>query len=44
MQFTVLIIDDDPQFRRAASELLAARGYRVVGAAGRRRRLREARP
>jgi CheY-like chemotaxis protein len=34
MQFTVLIIDDDPQFRRAASELLAARGYRVVGAAG----------
>lgn len=34
MQSTVLIIDDDPQFRRAASELLAARGYRVVGAAG----------
>ena len=34
MQSTVLIIDDDPQFRRAASELLAARGYRVIGAAG----------
>jgi DNA-binding NarL/FixJ family response regulator len=34
MQSTVLIVDDDPQFRRAAGELLAARGYRVVGEAG----------
>jgi DNA-binding NarL/FixJ family response regulator len=34
MESTVLIVDDDPQFRRAAAELLAARGYRVVGAAG----------
>jgi DNA-binding NarL/FixJ family response regulator len=28
---TVLIVDDDPGFGRAASEMLAARGYRVVG-------------
>jgi DNA-binding NarL/FixJ family response regulator len=34
MESTVLIVDDDPQFRRAAAELLAARGYRVVGEAG----------
>lgn len=31
---TELVIDDDPQFRRAAAELLAARGYEVVGEAG----------
>ena len=30
----MLIVDDDPVFRRAAAELLAARGYRVVGEAG----------
>jgi DNA-binding NarL/FixJ family response regulator len=30
---TVLIVDDDPQFRRVAAELLAARGCRVVGEA-----------
>jgi DNA-binding NarL/FixJ family response regulator len=34
MQSTVLIVDDDPQFRRAVAELLAARGYGVVGEAG----------
>jgi DNA-binding NarL/FixJ family response regulator len=31
---TVLIIDDDPRFRRVAAELLVDRGYRVVGEAG----------
>jgi two-component system nitrate/nitrite response regulator NarL len=31
---TVLIVDDDPQFRRVAAELLDDRGYRVVGGAG----------
>jgi DNA-binding NarL/FixJ family response regulator len=30
----VLIIDDQPVFRRAARELLEARGYSVVGEAG----------
>ena len=30
---TVLIVDDDPGFIRAAAEMLAARGYRVVGQA-----------
>jgi DNA-binding NarL/FixJ family response regulator len=34
MESTVLIVDDDPQFRRIAAELLAVRGYRVVGEAG----------
>jgi DNA-binding NarL/FixJ family response regulator len=34
MERTVCIVDDDSQFRRAAAELLAARGYRVVGDAG----------
>jgi DNA-binding NarL/FixJ family response regulator len=34
MQSTVLIIDDDRQFRRLVAELLVARGYRVVGEAG----------
>jgi DNA-binding response OmpR family regulator len=34
MESTVLIVDDDPQFRRAVAELLAARGYRVLGQAG----------
>ena len=34
MECTVLIVDDDPQFRRVAAELLADRGYRVVGEAG----------
>jgi CheY-like chemotaxis protein len=33
MESTVLIVDDDPEFRRIAAELLAARGYRVVGEA-----------
>jgi DNA-binding NarL/FixJ family response regulator len=33
MTSTVLIVDDDPQFRRVVTELLAARGYRVVGEA-----------
>lgn len=33
MQLTVLIVDDDPQFRRCARSLLAARGYWVVGEA-----------
>jgi len=31
---TVVIIDDQPTFRRAARTLLAARGYDVVGEAG----------
>jgi DNA-binding NarL/FixJ family response regulator len=31
---TILIVDDDPGFGRAATELLTARGYRVVGHAG----------
>jgi DNA-binding NarL/FixJ family response regulator len=30
----VLIVDDDGDFRRTASRLLAERGYRVVGQAG----------
>jgi len=34
MESTVLIVDDDPQFRRVALELLSARGYRVIGEAG----------
>jgi DNA-binding NarL/FixJ family response regulator len=34
MEVTVLIVDEDPQFRRLAAELLAARGYRVVGEVG----------
>ena len=34
MEHTILIVDDDPQFRRVAAELLADRGYRVVGEAG----------
>jgi DNA-binding NarL/FixJ family response regulator len=34
MGTTVLIVDDDPGFRRVAAELLAARGYRVIGEAG----------
>jgi CheY-like chemotaxis protein len=34
MEHTILIVDDDQQFRRVAAELLAARGYRVVGEAG----------
>jgi DNA-binding NarL/FixJ family response regulator len=33
MQGTVLIIDDDPGFRAALAELLADRGYQVVGEA-----------
>lgn len=33
LQTTVLIVDDDPGFGRAAAEMLAARGYRVVGKA-----------
>jgi two-component system, response regulator PdtaR len=31
---TILIVDDDLPFRRAAAELLADRGFRVVGFAG----------
>jgi CheY-like chemotaxis protein len=34
MECTVLIVDDDAQFRRVVAELLADRGYRVVGEAG----------
>ena len=34
MECTVLIVDDDAQFRRVAAELLADGGYRVVGEAG----------
>jgi DNA-binding NarL/FixJ family response regulator len=34
MKSTVLIVDDDATFRRALGELLADRGYRVVGEAG----------
>jgi DNA-binding NarL/FixJ family response regulator len=30
----VLIVDDDPGFRRVAADLLADRGYRLVGSAG----------
>ena len=33
IQTTVLIVDDDPGFGRAAAEMLVARGYRVVGKA-----------
>jgi DNA-binding NarL/FixJ family response regulator len=33
VNITVLIVDDDPRFRRAAAELLADRGYQVVGEA-----------
>lgn len=33
IQTTVLIVDDDPGFGRAAAELLTDRGYRVVGRA-----------
>jgi DNA-binding NarL/FixJ family response regulator len=33
MEVTVLIVDDDPQFRGVVAEMLASRGYRVVGAA-----------
>ena len=33
-QTTILIVDDDLPFRRAAAELLADRGFRVVGCAG----------
>jgi CheY-like chemotaxis protein len=33
MDSTVLVIDDDPELRRALRELLADRGYRVVGEA-----------
>jgi DNA-binding NarL/FixJ family response regulator len=32
-QTTVLIVDDDSGFGRAAAEMLGARGYRVVGKA-----------
>jgi DNA-binding NarL/FixJ family response regulator len=32
-QPTILIVDDDLPFRRAAAELLADRGFRVVGCA-----------
>jgi DNA-binding NarL/FixJ family response regulator len=31
VQTTVLIVDDDPGFGRVAAEMLAVRGYRVVG-------------
>jgi CheY-like chemotaxis protein len=33
VQTTVLIVDDDPGFGRVAAEMLAARGYQVVGQA-----------
>jgi DNA-binding NarL/FixJ family response regulator len=33
MAISVLIVDDDGSFRRAAAELLADRGYHVVGEA-----------
>ncbi|MGD1051820.1 MAG: response regulator transcription factor [Solirubrobacteraceae bacterium] len=33
MQTSVLIVDDDPGFGRAAAEVLTARGYRVLGQA-----------
>jgi len=33
MQISVLIVDDDPGFGRAAAEMLADRGYRVLGQA-----------
>ena len=32
-EVTVLIVDDDPGFGRAASEMLAVRGYTVIGQA-----------
>ena len=32
---TVVIVDDDEDFRRSAAALLELRGYRVVGGAGR---------
>ncbi|GAA5156743.1 MULTISPECIES: response regulator transcription factor [Amycolatopsis] len=31
MGFTVLVVDDDPGFRRVAGRLLAVRGFEVVG-------------
>jgi DNA-binding NarL/FixJ family response regulator len=34
MSTSVVIVDDDAGFRRVAAELLADRGYRVVGEAG----------
>src|SRR3954468_17460825 len=34
MECTVLIVDDDAQFRGVAAELLADRHYRVIGEAG----------
>ena len=34
VECTVLIVDDDARFRQVAAELLADRGYRVVGKAG----------
>ncbi len=33
MSVSVLLVDDDASYRRVASELLDARGYRVVGCA-----------
>jgi two-component system nitrate/nitrite response regulator NarL len=33
MTVSVLVVDDDPSYRRVASELLDARGYDVVGEA-----------
>ena len=33
MEISVLIVDDDDDFGRAAAELLADRGYRVLGQA-----------
>ena len=33
MSVSVLLVDDDASYRRVASELLDARGYRVVGEA-----------
>jgi two-component system nitrate/nitrite response regulator NarL len=33
MSVSVLVVDDDAGYRRVASELLDARGYRVVGQA-----------
>ena len=33
MQTSILIVDDDPGFGRAAAEMLTARGYRVLGQA-----------
>jgi len=34
MKPTVVIVDDDPEFRCSASELLRLRGYQVIGEAG----------